>query len=142
MLEGPNPNAEFRQQMDVIGDAHSQLATGPASLSPEPTIDTGLRAMREVLTSIAHIDFYDSPDLTARLDQLTAKINDLDTASGPLHQVQVAEAVSNSAQIITTLSQALDQRLASQDSTTAPASRPSSRPSPPATRPVVPRDRR
>src|SRR6478672_4095366 len=37
MLEGPNPGAEFRQQMEIIGDAHAQLASGAMDLSPEPT---------------------------------------------------------------------------------------------------------
>jgi len=124
MLKGPSSDAEFRQEMQVIGDAQAELATGAGDLSPEPTIDTGLRATRDVLTSIARTDYYDLTELTANMDQLTAKVENLDTARGPVHQVYVGEAVVLSGQIINTMAGALGQRLSQQKSTTAPASRP------------------
>ena len=123
MLDGPSPGAEFRQQMQVISDAQAELATGPKDLSPEPTIDTGLRAARDVLANIAHSAFYESGDLTPRFDQLSAKLNELDTVRGPLHQVEVGEAVATISQIITKMSHILGQRLSEQNPATqnAPA---------------------
>src|SRR5258708_35684397 len=83
MLEGPNPGAEFRQQLQVIADAQAELATGPADLSPEPTIDTGLRAARDVLSALAHASYYERAELTPLFDRLAAKIKERDTVRGP-----------------------------------------------------------
>ena len=124
MLEGPSPDAEFRQQMEVIGDAQAQLASGASDLSAEPTIDAGLRALRDVLTSISHTDYYDRTELMPALGLLTTKVDSLDTARGPVHQVYVAEAVGTSGPIISAMARALGQRLSQQGSTTAPASQP------------------
>jgi hypothetical protein len=124
MLDGPSPGAEFRQQMQVISDAQAELATGPKDLSPEPTIDTGLRAARDVLANIARSAFYERGDLTPRFDQLSAKLNELDTVRGPLHQVEVGEAVATLSQIITKMSHILGQRLSEQNSATQSASPP------------------
>lgn len=125
LLEGPNPGAEFRQQIQVIRDAQAELSSGPADLSPEPTIDVGLRAARDVLTSIAQKEYYDQTKLTTLFDQLAAKINDLDTVRGPLHQLETGEAVGITSNIIREMTTALSQRLAAEQ---APESKPSSKP--------------
>lgn len=114
ILEGPNPGAEFRQQLQVVRDAQAELATGPQDLSPEPTIDSGLRAARDALSSIAQGGFYDQSSLTPLFDQFTAKINQLDTVRGPLHQVVAGEAVALSSQIISNMADAMSHRLAAQ----------------------------
>ena len=130
ILEGPNPGAEFRQQLQVVRDAQAELATGPQDLSPEPTIDTGLRAGRDALSSLAQGGFYDQTTLTPLFDQLTAKINQLDTVRGPLHQVVAGDAVAVSSQIITKMADTLTHRLADQTAgpgpTTAPTTGPAS----------------
>jgi len=124
MLEGPTPGAEFRQQMQVISDAQAELATGPAELSPEPTIDTGLRAARDVLSSITHAAYYERAELTPLFGQLAVKINELDTVRGPLHQVYVGDAVGITSQIITKMADVLGQRLAEQNGSSQPTTRP------------------
>lgn len=133
ILEGPSPGAEFRQQLQVVRDAQAELATGPQDLSPEPTIDTGLRATRDVLASTAQGGFYDQSSLTPLFDQFTAKINQLDTVRGPLHQVVAGEAVGLSSQIITKMADTMTHRLAQEqqsqppaNATTEPATVPSS----------------
>ncbi|HEY2585022.1 MAG TPA: hypothetical protein VGI81_04565 [Tepidisphaeraceae bacterium] len=133
ILEGPNPGAEFRQQLQVVRDAQAELSTGPQDLSPEPTIDTGLRAARDVLSSTAQHGFYDQSSLTPMFDQLTAKINQLDTVRGPLHQVVAGEAVGLSSQIISKMADTMTHRLAQEQQgqppanpTTEPATSPSS----------------
>jgi len=128
MLEGPTPGAEFRQQMQVIADAQAELATGPAELSPEPTIDTGLRATRDVLSSIAHAAYYERADLTPLFNQLAVKINELDTVRGPLHQVYVGDAVGITSRVITKMADVLGQRLAEQNGS---AGQPTTRPTTP-----------
>jgi hypothetical protein len=115
MLDGPAPGAEFRQQMQVISDAQAELTTGPKDLSPEPTIDTGLRAARDVLANISHTSFYEQGNLRSQFDQLSAKLNELDTVRGPLHQVEVGEAVTTMSQIITKMTHIVGQRLSEQN---------------------------
>jgi hypothetical protein len=129
VLEGPSPGAEFRQQLQVVRDAQAELATGPQDLSPEPTIDTGLRAARDVLSSTAQSGFYDQSSLTPLFDQFTAKINQLDTVRGPLHQVVAGEAVSLSSQIISKMADTMSHRLAQQETPANPASEPATGPS-------------
>ena len=128
VLVGPTPGAEFRQQLQVVRDAQAELATGPQDLSPEPTIDTGLRAARDTLSSIAQDGFYDQSNLTPLFDRLTAKINQLDTVRGPLHQVVTGEAVAVSSQIISSMADALSHRLAEQNPAGSPASMPATAP--------------
>lgn len=126
ILEGPSPGAEFRQQLQVVRDAQAELATGPQDLSPEPTIDTGLRAGRDALSGIAQNGFYDQSSLTPLFDKFSAKINELDTVRGPLHQVVTGEAVSLSSQIVTAMAEAMNHRLAEQTPTSGPATAPAS----------------
>jgi len=155
ILQGPNPGAEFRQQLQVVRDAQSELATGPRDLSAEPTIDTGLRAARDALSAIAQTGFYDQGSLTPLFDRLAAKINELDTVRGPLHQVVTGEAVALTSQIISGMADTLTHRLAEQtppttaaaaDSSTAtpapaaesPAPAPATAATEPATAPAAP----
>lgn len=136
ILEGPNPGAEFRTQLQVIADAQTELSTGPQDLSPEPTIDTGLRAAQDALTRIRQSSYYDQADLTPLFDRLGQKINELDTVRGPLHQVVAGEAVAVTSQIISKMADTMAQRLAEQnaaaasrpaaEATTQPASAPAS----------------
>ena len=127
ILEGPGPGAEFRQQLQVVRDAQAELASGPQELSPEPTIDTGLRAARDTLSSIAQNGFYDQASLTPLFDQLAAKINELDTVRGPLHQVVAGDAVALTSRIVSSMAATMSQRLA-EPSTSGPATEPATAP--------------
>jgi hypothetical protein len=124
LLQGPNPGAEFRQQLQVVRDAQAELATGPSDLSAEPTIDTGLRAARDALAGIAQTGFYDQANLTPVFAKLASKINELDTVRGPLHQVIVGDSVGLTSQIISGMADTLTQRIADQSATTQPTTAP------------------
>jgi hypothetical protein len=139
ILQGPNPGAEFRQQLQVVRDAQSELATGPSDLSAEPTIDTGLRAGRDALSSIAQSGFYDQSSLTPLFDRLAAKINELDTVRGPLHQVVTGDAVGLTSQIISGMADTLSHRLAEQTPppSAPPVEPPATAPAPVAESPVT-----
>jgi hypothetical protein len=128
ILEGPDPGAEFRQQLQVVRDAQGELSSGPQDLSPEPTIDTGLRAARDALSGIAQSGFYDRGTLTPLFDQLATKINELDTVRGPWHQVVAGEAVGLTSRIVTSMADALSQILAQQKPTREPAPEPATAP--------------
>jgi len=123
-LAGPNPGGEFREQLQIIRDSQGELATGPQDLSPEPTIDTGLRAARDALAATAQAGFYSRADLTPLFDQLGAKINNLDTVRGPLHQLVAGEAVGLISQIISKMADVIGQRLAVQNAAGPAASQP------------------
>ena len=124
ILQGPNPGAEFRQQLQIVRDAQAELSTGPSDLSPEPTIDTGLRAGRDALAGIGQTGFYDQSKLTPLFASLATKVNNLDTVRGPLHQVVAGEVVSLTNQIINAMADTLTQRIADQSPTTEPATAP------------------
>jgi hypothetical protein len=126
MLQGPTTDAEFRQQMRSIADDRTELSTGSADLSPEPTIDAGLRALRDLLREIARTSYFDQGDLTQALDRFSNKVDELDTVRGPLHQLVVGEAMGTSSQIVAKMSDILSQRLAEQNAT-QPGTRPTSR---------------
>ena len=141
ILQGPGGGAEFREQLQIIRDAQAELATGPLDLPPEPTIDTGLRAARDALSSIARQPYYSQADLTPLFDQLASRINELDTVRGPLHQVATAEAVDVLKQIISKMSDALGQTLAAQNAlpeSSRPTAGPTSEPTPSAAEPAPP----
>jgi hypothetical protein len=134
ILEGPNPGAEFRQQLQIISDAQTELSSGPEDLSSEPMINTGLRAALDALTRIRQTSYYDTAELTPLFDRLAEKINELDTVRGPLHQVVAAEAISLTSQIVGKMADVMGQRLAQQSAsgasqpTSEPASQPTSEP--------------
>lgn len=128
ILEGPNPGAEFRQHLQIISDAQAELSSGPEDLSPEPMINTGLRAASDALIRIRQTSYYDQADLTPLFDRLAEKVNELDTVRGPLHQVVAAEAVSLTSQIVSKMADVMGQRLAQQGQT--PGSQPESQAAP------------
>jgi len=118
ILQGADGGAGFRQQIQIIRDAQAELASGPQDLSPDPTIDSGLRAARDALASIAQSAYYNQADLMPLFDNLSSKINELDTVRGPLHQIATADAVEVMKQIISKMSDALSHQLAEQNATT------------------------
>jgi len=126
MLAGPDQDAEFKQQMRVIADARTELSSGSTDLSPEPTIDTGLRALRDVLREISRASYFDETDLTAALDRCSTKIDELDTVRGPLHQLVVGESMGMSSQIISKMADILSKRIEEQNAT-QPATQPTTR---------------
>ena len=134
ILRGPNPGAEFSQQLQVIRDAQAELATGPQDLSPEPTIDSALRATRDALASLAQDGYYDQASLTPIFDRLSARMNDLDTVRGPLHQVEAGEAVGMISQIISKMADVMGQRTAEQNASSQPAANTAPANTPPASK--------
>ena len=121
ILFGPDPTGTQRQQLRVVENARSQLANGPKTLAPEPTIDTGLRAARDALSALGRGGYYDSPDLAKTLDHLDRTVSDLDAARGTSHQQVVAETVELMSQAVAQMSDALRHRLEDDPAATQPA---------------------
>src|SRR5207248_8303619 len=110
-LNGPEMSGDFRQQLRIIDSTRAQLANTAPDLSIEPAVDTGLRAAHHALAGIAQRNFTDTPDAGKSLDAMRAKVQELDTVSGPIHRLVTAQAIQASADAITKMTAALDQRL-------------------------------
>ena len=121
VLFGPNPTGVQRQQLRVVENARTQLASAPRGLAPEPTIDTGLRAARDALRGLSRNSYYDHPELAKTLDRLDRTVSDLDSARGTTHQQVVAETVDLMSQAVSQMSDALNQRLQGEGAETKPA---------------------
>ena len=121
VLFGPSPSGVQRQQLRVVDNARTQLASAPRGLAPEPTIDTGLRAARDALRGLSRNSYYDHPELAKTLDRLDRTVSDLDSARGTTHQQVVAETVDLMSQAVSQMSDALNQRLQGESAETKPA---------------------
>ena len=110
-LNGPQMAGDFRQQLRIIDSTRAQLASTAPDLSIEPAVDTGLRAAHQALAGIAQRNFSDIPDAGKSLDAMRAKVQELDTVSGPIHRLVAAQTIQASADAITKMTAALDQRL-------------------------------
>jgi hypothetical protein len=113
-LVGPSPGGEFRQRLRVVESSRAQLATGSKSLAPEPTVDTGLRAVSAALNDIGRGSFYTQAQLGDLLDQLGKRVDELDTSRGPSHQQAAGTAVGLASQIVTKMADVLEGRLEQQ----------------------------
>jgi hypothetical protein len=110
-LNGPQMSGDFRQQLRIIDSTRAQLASTSQDLSIEPAVDTGLRAAHHALEGIAQRNFTDVPEVNKSLDAMRAKVQELDAVSGPIHRLVAAQAIQASAEAITKMTTALDQRL-------------------------------
>ena len=111
LLHGPNPPGTFRQQVRIVENARTQLASGPPGLAVEPTVDTALRAGRDALESLAGRAYFDQAQLGKSVDRLDASVAALDAARGPAHQEAAAASVEATAEVIRQMSEAMSQRL-------------------------------
>ena len=109
-LSGPDMTGDFRQQLRIIESTRAMLGTS-ADLAAEPTIDSGMRAAHRALASVAARAFADQPDVAKQLDAMRDRVAELDTVSGPIHRLVVAQAFQASAQAVSTMANALHQRL-------------------------------
>jgi hypothetical protein len=111
LLNGPDMSGDFRQQLGIVNSTRTLLSSGSQDLAVEPTVDTGLRAANRALTSISQRNFTDLADVTKNLDTMRVKIDELDGISGPIHRLVTSQALKASAQAVTQMASALDQRL-------------------------------
>ncbi len=143
LFADPRNNLVFRQQLGIIDESRAQLASGSTDLSTEPAIATGLHAAQRALAGIAQNGYFDQADLKPLIDQMAAKVDELDTVRGLTHPVVVGEAVELSNGIISKMSDALAQRIdgettsAAPNTQTAPTTQPAPSESPAATAPAT-----
>ena len=112
LLEGRSSTRTFEQQLQIIGNSRAELTNGAPGLSPEPTVNAGLRAAYDALATLARMNYPGQADLALSIDTLSVKINELDQVHGPLSRVTAAEAVEISSEAISQMANVLGQRLA------------------------------
>jgi hypothetical protein len=132
LLTDPRNDLVFREHLMVLEDARAQLAGNPPEATIAPTIDTGLRSTYNALAGIAHGKDFDAADFAAPLDDMKARIDELDTVRGLTHQVIVADAVEASSLVISKITGAMAERIVAGssdvDATTQPSTEPATAP--------------
>jgi hypothetical protein len=123
-LEGSDSSGAFRQQLRVIESSGGQLDSLPPELSSEPTVATGLRAAYNALAGINARQFANLPGPLKTLNDLSAKIDQLDTVHGSDFQAAVTQAVQLIGQVMREMNASLAYRLEHAPAT-APATQPS-----------------
>ncbi len=119
----------FSHQVTVIADTQTLLTGSSSDLSAVPIIDRGLRAVYNALDDAQHSGsaYYEDPALRATLDQLSAKINEFDTARGALHDSAWADAFNLTSEAISKMTAILADRLREGATTPAPTTAPTDR---------------
>jgi hypothetical protein len=126
LLGGPQPGGAFRQQLRIIENTRSFLASpSTASVAPDPSVDTGLRSMENALTSVRERLFPDDPKIKGEIDALRSRLGELDTVRGPIHSLIVAQAFVSAANVVNTMAGELDARNTAQQQATEPSPAPS-----------------
>lgn len=144
LLEGPDADAIFRQQLHVVQMTREQLISPPSGQSPDRIVSMGLRAAYEAFEDMGTTLFSDLEDLPDALNLLSGKLDDLDDAVDSGQGASIRQLEGDSVRligdIIGMMNTALSQRLqtgsqAPTQSATQPAEVPATRP---ATLPVRP----
>lgn len=138
LLAEPPHDLAFTERMGVIESSRSDLASSAADFTAPPAIDEGLRATYKILAAIVAGKDYDPTDLTAPLQEMSSRIDELDSVHGAIHQVVVSQVVDASDRLIGKLATQLSDRVAAAisaaaaepttESTTEPTTAPSNAP--------------
>ncbi len=133
LVAGAELPGDLTQQLRIIESTRGQLLNGSAELSIEPTVDSGLRAAHRALVSVNQRSFIEVPEVAKALDAMKLKVNELDSATGPLHRLVVSQALQASAQAVTAMAGSMETRLIDKNATPAsPATPPVPAPATPA----------
>lgn len=125
LIEGEYQSGEFRQGIRVLESARQQLASGSTDLASEPTIGQGLRASLRLLENLNGFVFGQDGEITKKLDVVRQKIDQLDTAHGPMNRVIASQAVRGTADVLQQMSNSLVDRAGLEGKpTTNPATKP------------------
>jgi len=133
LLGGPSPGGAFRQQLRIIDTVRQEIKTLSPSIADDPTIDSGLRALYNALTSVRERLFPDDPRVRQMLDVVHERVVDLDAVRGPMHSLVVAQVFSAVATTIQMMAGELSGRSAAAEAPTAAPPAPSAASVAPAT---------
>jgi len=111
-LQGPDQNGTFRQRMRTIDNASKTLGGLGSNLSPDPAVDSALRAASYALADIAADPEMGGANHAVAIDALRMKLDDLDRTHGAMHHLVAAEVVGQISQVVNALSEQLEKRAA------------------------------
>jgi hypothetical protein len=132
-LEGPDPDGAFRQQMHLLDQDRQQLIGLTFSASSETIVAAGTRASYTALEAVFSRNFSDSSDIGKSMDDLGAKLDELDIAHGDASKLAVAKSVQMISAIMREMDEVNQQRAAAAKAAAAAPSTsaaPSTAPSP------------
>jgi len=138
LLGGPNPGGAFRQQVRIVDNTRNFLRNGDATVSLEPSIDTGLRSLQDALMNVRERLFPDDPKVRQQLDTLAQHISELDSVRGPTHSLVVAQSFDAAAAAIATMTNELQSRNVATAQEQQSYAAPAAAAAPPAAQPVPP----
>jgi hypothetical protein len=130
VLQGPDEDAAFRQQLRLIDSTRDQLAGLASDLPSEPLIATGLRAASNALQDMFTQQFSDQTDMSNSFDTLGDKLDALDTAHDAAKRQIVTEAVHLISAIMRQMDAVLSQRIElAREAASQPSTQPTTQPS-------------
>lgn len=130
LLEGPDEDAAFRQQLRLIDSTRDQLAALASDLPSEPLIATGLRAVYNALQDMFTQQFSDQTRMSNSLNTLEDNLDELDTAHDAANRQIVSDAVHLISGIMRQMDAILSQRLElAREAASQPSTQPTTQPS-------------
>ena len=110
LLGGPEPGGAFRQQLRIVDNTRAFLNAPPSGVTPDPSIDTGLRSIESALGSVRERLFPNDDKVKGELDLLRTRLSELDSVRGPIHSLVVAQTFQAASNVIDTMATELDAR--------------------------------
>ncbi len=115
LLEGPRRTGVFDHQLSVVEDTRAELNSRSNSLSMDPIVDTGLRAVRNALDDAVRTGGFDDAAIADSLDQFGGRVRELDVAKGADHPEVVAFAIQQASDVIGKMTAVLAERVSGAD---------------------------
>jgi hypothetical protein len=97
LLAGPNPPGSYRQAQRIVDSTRLQLSSG---VTADAKIVSGLRAIQNALIDVRQRAYPDDAQVQKLVDDLRARIYDLDRVRGPMHSVVVGHAFTATSNVI------------------------------------------
>jgi len=130
LLEGPDADAAFRQQLRLIDSTRDQLTALATDLPSEPLIATGLRAASNALEDMLTQQFSDQAGMSTSFDTLGDKLDALDTAHDAANRQIVTDSVHLISGIMRQMDAVLSQRIEmAREAASQPSTQPTTQPS-------------
>ena len=120
LLNGPQQDGAFRQQLRIVDRARTQL-TSDATTAPEPTINSAIRAAETALSDVASEQFADNEQVKAAVEALRPRVRVLTTVRGPIHGFETARALDALGAAAERMADVYQQRMQQAQPATAPA---------------------
>ena len=110
LLQGPDQDGRFRQQIRIIERGREQL-TSDSATAPEPTVNAAIRAAQRSLSDMASAQFADDEQTKKLVDDLGPRLDALANERGPLHGFETARALDAAGAVVERMAEVSHQRM-------------------------------